>query len=286
MKRLICLVTLFCSTVTAETTLAIIQGKLTPISCDSSSLMATFILSVAGGVTPYFYQIDKEAPVESTETSFTFASIAEPGLHTFTVRDSSSQAQNITIVVGPSEFTEIEALLTLPCSNDNNGSFELFIEGGMPPVIATLTKPNGTTEEQIRTVLPFTFNFDELRAGDYSVLLTSGPVNPNVIAEFIENKYCCPATVIAFTLPNPDPLRISTPIDTTPETAGQSNGTITVQTTGGIEVRYSNDNGQTFQESNVFTGLTAETYTVVARSGIAPAFCFSDPQTAVVELVP
>jgi len=283
MKHLL-LATLMVGSITAETTLTITEFTLTPISCDDSVQTATFNLVTMGGTAPFFYQLDNQQPTESDENSFTFNNISTPGTHTFTVRDDSSQVQSITSTVGPSDFTKIEGMLTPPCSNDNNGIITLFIEGGTVPLTATLTKADGTTIVQTDVIIPFSFMFEDLRAGDYSIVITSGPVNPNDIAEFIENKYCCPPTVLELTLPNPNPLRIITPIETTPETSGQANGTITVETTGGVTVVYSIDDGETFQESNEFMGLTADTYKLVTRSGIAPIFCFSETQTAVVEL--
>ncbi len=283
--RYVYLATFFFSTAVAETTLTISEFNIIPISCDDSIATSIFSLSAIGGVLPYFYQIDNEEPIESNQESFTFENISQVGSHTFTVRDSSSQLQRITSTVGPSDFTSITGAILPPCSKESNGRIILSMEGGMVPVTATLTRPNDTTEKQIDESVPFNFLFEDLRAGDYSLVLTSGPVDPNDIAEFIKNKYCCPPIMIELSLPDSDPLRIITPIGTTPETTGQSNGTITVETTGGVTVMYSIDNGETFQESNEFTGIIAGSYKVVTRSGIDPIFCFSDSRITVVELI-
>ncbi|HPT13950.1 MAG TPA: choice-of-anchor L domain-containing protein, partial [Bacteroidales bacterium] len=55
---------------------------------------------------------------------------------------------------------------------------------------------------------------------------------------------------------------------------GQNNGVITVNVTGGSgSYLYSINNGTTWQTLNIFTGLTAGTYTVLVRE---PGSCFAD----------
>ncbi|NBT16997.1 MAG: hypothetical protein EBS95_11765, partial [Chitinophagia bacterium] len=58
-------------------------------------------------------------------------------------------------------------------------------------------------------------------------------------------------------------ILVSAVVSTNISCNGGNDGTITITATGGSTKKYSIDNGATFQSSNVFTGLTAGSYTIV-----------------------
>ncbi|MGE0020962.1 MAG: leucine-rich repeat domain-containing protein, partial [Draconibacterium sp.] len=63
-----------------------------------------------------------------------------------------------------------------------------------------------------------------------------------------------------------DPAELEITSASTTADNGSSNGTITVTATGGTgTITYSKDGGSTFQSSNVFSGLSANDYTVVVK---------------------
>lgn len=77
------------------------------------------------------------------------------------------------------------------------------------------------------------------------------------------------------------PCNVSTQIASTNVTCeGGSNGTVTVNVTGGKpDYLYSNDNGTTFQTENVFAGLPAGDYVVIVKDGND---CLSESQTVTI----
>ncbi|SCY77241.1 stalk domain-containing protein [Alkaliphilus peptidifermentans] len=65
--------------------------------------------------------------------------------------------------------------------------------------------------------------------------------------------------------------KVTITIAKTDVTTGGNNGSITITAYGGSGTyEYSNDNGSTWQDSNIFRGLTAGTYRVKARDSIDP----------------
>ncbi|SCY77315.1 leucine-rich repeat protein [Alkaliphilus peptidifermentans] len=77
--------------------------------------------------------------------------------------------------------------------------------------------------------------------------------------------------LIVLQLQPPASQKVTISITKTDVTTGGNNGSITITAYGGSGTyEYSNDNGSTWQDSNIFRGLTAGTYRVKARDSIDP----------------
>ena len=92
--------------------------------------------------------------------------------------------------------------------------------------------------------------FKELPAGDYTLSIRN------------ENN-CIVTKEITITEPTAPQIEIEVQNESC---AGDNNGQITINTTGGVEpFQYSINNGVTFQNENVFTNLTPGIYTVIVK---------------------
>lgn len=186
--------------------------------------------SGAGGSLPYTYSID----------GFTFQGTGSftnlgAGVYTVTIKDAGGCSTTATVTIinsnGPSlTFTKTDAL----CSS-NNGTITANGSGGAPPLEYSI---DGST---------FQLNnfFTGLSAGTYTLTVKDATGCLNEVVVTIANTG--------------GPTLTATPAATY---CNSNNGKITAFATGGTApLQYSID-GNNFQVSNVFTGLSAGIYTV------------------------
>ena len=150
----------------------------------------------------------------------------------------------------------------LSCSNAADGQITVTASGGTTPY--QYSKDNGLTFQPSNV-------FSGLGAGTYKIVVKD---NHNCIT--------APQDII---LNAPTPITIISAIKTTYNgselsCSSSSDGEITVTATGGTgTLEYSKDNGATYQSSNVFSGLSAGTYTIVVRDVNG---CTSNPQNVTI----
>lgn len=146
---------------------------------------------------------------------------------------------------------EIDAPLVtnLTCNGVAEGAISLTLHGGTGPFEFVWTGPNGFTAN--------TQNIAGLAAGVYSVSI--GAFGG------------CSTSVNNITVTQPTAISLDNVVKTSYNGADLScanatDGEITITASGGTGLlQYSIDNGNTFQPENVFSGLSAGTYTVVVK---------------------
>ncbi len=193
--------------------------------------------TASGGASPYLYDIGG-----AQQASGTFNGLA-PGNYTVTVIDNNGCISTANIIINPGPIcctlTATDAFTDVSCNGGTDGTITITENGGVPPV--QYSNDNGTTFQASNV-------FNGLAAGTYDIVVEDGDA--------------CQVT-LQVTISEPPALTIANvPVD--PTCNGYTDGSITVTAGGGTPgYQYSNDNGTTFQASNVFNGLAAGTYDIV-----------------------
>ncbi len=202
-----------------------------------------------GGVAPLEYS--KDGIVFQTGNIF---NLLLPGTYVITVRDANGCINTRSVLVGningPQTLTA--AIVHAACGL-SNGSITATASGGTGALQYSI---NGTVYQAGNV-------FNGLAAGGY--ILYVRDIN-NCVKQI-------PVTVD--NLPGP-----ATTATATPSSCGLSDGTITVNATGGtLNLSYSINGGTTYQASNIFTGLVAGNYVVIVRDART---CTSPPLNIVI----
>lgn len=217
---------------------------------------------VANNVQPqYYFSISNSAVIVNSvgpivQSDYTFSNL-NPGTYTVNVstEDGCTYTDNV-IIIQPSLLTATAALTKpLTCTD---GEITVYPTGGTPPYYYFV---NSTTDfqyvPQITVAAP---------GGDYTI-------------QVVDSNNCVAFTTIKVV---PTPAPVFNPITKTDVLcSGGNTGTITVNVSNanGNSLRYSIDNGVTFNSSNVFTGLIAGTYNVVVEYTFGTSVCTTAPQS-------
>jgi gliding motility-associated-like protein len=173
--------------------------QLVPTTCGKSN--GSISITSAGGTAPYSYVW---LPNVSTTNS---AGNVKAGDYAITVTDKNGCKEQINITLPDDPGVTLTAFLKTDatCNGSTNGKASFTATGGTAPYTYTWT-PNVSTSNTA----------DNLKAGDYSVLVT--------------DKNGCTATT-AFTIA--EPAAITHTQQLVPPTCGKSNGSITITSAGG-----------------------------------------------------
>ena len=190
-------------------------------------------VSGSGGTAPYLYDIGN-----GLNSNNTFSNLAS-GTYNISVVDGNGCSDNQTVAImdAGSLIISINNIVEENCGQ-NDGSFEIVTSGGVAPYNFDIG--NGTTNSPL---------FTGLSSGNYTVTV-------------MDANGCIASEVVTIEQTN-----IQLNIDATSNaTCGQSNGSITVSTTGGIApITYDIGNGGT--TNNVFSNLSDGTYNITVTDG-------------------
>jgi gliding motility-associated-like protein len=210
-----------------------------PISCNGST--ATVAITANGGTRPYSFTFNGETNSSGIfenipagidyEWSVTDAFNCGPFAGTFTVTEP---------VMLNATFTKSNVL----CNGQNNGTINLSAPSG----------GSGSFEYRLNNGSWQTSgNFFALAPATYSLQIRDA-INPD-----------CARTLANVIITEPGILNFTT-LKTDITCSGANNGTITVLASGGNRIyQYSNNNGASWQSTNVFSGLTNTVYTFSVR---------------------
>ncbi|MEO8146092.1 MAG: T9SS type A sorting domain-containing protein [Bacteroidia bacterium] len=206
----------------------ILNAVKTDANCGSNN--GTITAAGSGGVAPYTYSLDGVTFVSSG----TFTSLAG-GLYTVTVKDvngcKTTTLMNILNTNGPVvSFTQTDAT----CGS-STGTITVTAATLNPPLQYSL---NGTTYQSSNF-------FTGLLPGNYTLTVKDTTGCTNVVSVTINSGPASTLTAIPASA-----------------TCGQANGTITAFGSGGTAPLQYSINGNNFQSSNVFTGVSPGVYTV------------------------
>ncbi len=163
------------------------------------------------------------------------------GTYIVTVTNSSgcTGTSSTVLIVNPNPTLSVFSQANVSCNGGTDGAVTVEATGGVPAYLYDLN--GNSTLDGIYT---------GLAAGNYP-------------ATVIDDNGCEDAITVNIT--EPDAISVSTSF-TEPACNGGSNGTITVTASGGTgTLVYSKDGGANYQSSNIFTGLTAGTYSIFVK---------------------
>ncbi|MGK0253034.1 MAG: gliding motility-associated-like protein [Mariniflexile sp.] len=218
------------------------------------------VVLAANDVRPqYYYSIYQGATLINSvgpiiESDYTFADL-NPGTYTVNIstEDGCTFSGDI-VIIDPPLLTATSALTKpLTCTD---GEITVYPVGGTPPYYYFV---NSTTVFQSTPIITVT---------------TSGVYNITVVDS---NNCSADTSIIVNAIPAPDFNVTKTDVVCTDTDA---NGTITINVTNanGNSLQYSIDNGVTFFNSPVFTGLASGIYDVVVQYTFGTDVCVSTPQ--------
>lgn len=219
------------------------QSNTAATSCPTA-VNGSITVTALTGTAPFTWVLDGGAP-QNGASPFTFTNVAA-GLHSVVVTDNfgcSVTLSSINVAAGP-PFTANTSTAATSCSGASNGSVTITPAGGAAPF--TWSLDGGAPQPG---AAPFTFS--NLSAGAHTVSVTdaAGCVTGNINVTI------------------PAGPQLTTSVTATPVLCNGGNTgiiTVAVPVIGTPPYEYSLDNIN-WQASNIFTGLTANTYTVYYR---------------------
>jgi len=221
-----------------------ISTVLTNTSCGTSN--GAISITAAGGTSPYTYSKDGV----TFQAGNTFTGLAS-GLYTITVKDLNGCFNTALVNILNSDGPSISYTKTDAICGSNTGTVTANGSGGIAPLTYSI---NGTTFQTNNV-------FTGIVAGTYTLTVKDATGCTNVTK--LDIKSASGPTVSAI------------PATTFCNT---NNGSITAIATGGAAPLQYSINANTYQSSNIFTGLAAGAYTVTVKDNNG---CLSTASTTV-----
>ncbi|TDD99675.1 T9SS type B sorting domain-containing protein [Flavobacterium cellulosilyticum] len=182
-----------------------------------------------------------------------------PGQYDYTISTDDGCTTNLSATIVEPAVIKATSALTKPLTC-TDGEITVTPTGGTPPYsyfVNSTTVFQGTPQIIVTNPLP--------PGGIYTI-------------KVVDSNNCETTTSITVSATMPPAFSIA---KTDVLCAGTNTGVITINVSNanGNTLRYSIDNGVTFINSNVFSGLAAGNYAVVVESTLAGDVCLSAPQT-------
>ncbi|MFB6306473.1 MAG: SprB repeat-containing protein, partial [Flavobacteriales bacterium] len=209
------------------------------VSCKDTCDGTIEFTSVSGGTTPYQYSIDNGANFQGSST---FNDQCK-GTYELIVKDDNGCDDSGSVSIEePSELSFTTSMDSVSCNGACDGKVEVTsVSGGTSPY--QYSKDSGASFQGNTT-------FSNLCDSTYNIL--------------VKDDNGCEDTS-SVTVEEPDTLTFTTTSDSV-SCFGGSDGKITVSASGGtIPYSYSNDSGSTYQSSDIFSSLSADTFGVVVK---------------------
>jgi gliding motility-associated-like protein len=224
-------------------TITVVKGNLTASVSSTAagcSPNGTATITMPAGSSPYTFTIGTNAPVTSTNNSYTFTGLIA-GTYTLTGTNSSGCSATSTITVALNGSLNIQATPIAPtCSGINNGSIVVNPQNGTPPFQYNINNGASQTSNIFSSLAPGTY---VIGARDSSGC---------VVANHVVNIGAAAPVTATVT-----PTNVSC--------NGGNNGSVNILFSSiALPLQYSLD-GINYQSSNTFGGLSAGNYTAYFR---------------------
>ncbi|MCX6199665.1 MAG: SprB repeat-containing protein [Bacteroidetes bacterium] len=214
----------------------------TAVLCNGGST-GTITVTASGGTAGYNYSKDGGT---NYQVSNVFSGLAL-GTYQIKVRDANlcTTANTSVSITQPAVLSFTSSKTDVVCFGDNNGTITLNGTGGVTPY--QYSDDNGSS----------------YNAGTDPYTFSSLP--PATYLVGIRDANLCPTTFVSKVIAEPALLSFTTSqVDILCN--GDNTGSITVSATGGTgTLVYSKNGGSSYQSSNIFSGLTAGTYSIKVK---------------------
>ncbi|MBN2237640.1 MAG: T9SS type A sorting domain-containing protein [Bacteroidales bacterium] len=240
------------------------------ISCNGNNHGEITLIASGGiggnGSGTYEYSIDGGL---TWQTDDTFSNLLA-GSYNAKIRDRANVdcSSEVTVVkitqADPLTFTN--SLVDVSCNGGNNGSITVNAQGGSGSGF-DYSNNNGTSWQKENI-------FSNLPAGDYQVLIRD------------QANTDCISTIKTVRIEEPTAIQFTYSQHNVSCNEG-NDGSISITAEGGVggdgsgTYQYSIDNGKTWQDSNIFTGLSALTYSALVRDAVNTD-CFTDSKSIII----
>lgn len=211
-------------------------GSKTDLRCFGANT-GSVTLTASGGTTAYGYKIGTGA----LQSSSTFGGLAA-GNYTFTLQDANGCQKTVSTTLTQPTDLVVSGMVTqtVSCNGGNNGALQASATGGVGTYTYSLNDANYGTAT----------TFSSLTANNYTV--------------WVQDANGCKKTSSTVAVTQPTAVTL-TPTVTNVKCNGGNDGSITLTAGGGVgSYTYAQGMGS-FQGSNVFGSLTANTYNYTVR---------------------
>ncbi|WP_396601279.1 T9SS type B sorting domain-containing protein [Algibacter sp. R77976] len=229
------------------------NGDLGSISIAANDVRPQYYFSISEGGTT----VNSVGPI--TPNNYEFENL-NPGLYTIDVSTEDGCVHTEDIEIIEPDLLEATSALTTPLTC-TDGEITVYPIGGTAPYFYFV---NGATDFQtIPTITVSSAGVFNVRVVDSNNCTAETSITVDAI---LAPDFTVDATDIACS-----------------DTADVGTITFNVTNPNGNTLEYSIDNGVTFSNSNVFTGLAEGTYQAVVQYSVGPDVCTTTPQTITID---
>lgn len=206
----------------------------------------TITVSVTGGDGTFSYAWTSDNDATLVDDVATQSNLPG-GEYTVVVTDGSGCSAEQVVTLTPAQDISVSDQVIPPSCAGNNGSIWLAVSPG-----------EGAT---------YTYEWSSIDGGTGITAGTKdqASLTPGTYSVIITNQNGCSKT-LEYVVPTTSGFEIASEVSADILCNGDASGEITITATGGTgTLTYSIDDEETFQESNVFSGLAAGEYTIVVK---------------------
>ncbi|WP_299554314.1 T9SS type B sorting domain-containing protein [Seonamhaeicola sp.] len=243
-------------TVSTTVTQPLCHGELGSIVLAANDVRPQYFFSIYDG--PVL--VNSVGPI--TDNNYTFDNL-NPGTYTVNVSTEDGCTYTGTVDIIEPPLLTATAALTQPLTC-TNGEITVYPQGGTPPYYYFV---NSTTVFQSTPII------DVPTAGTYNITV-------------VDSNNCSTDVSIDVDAVDPPDFNVTSTNILCADAPDSGGITVNVTNPNGNTLRYSIDNGATYANSNVFTGLTAGTYDVIVEYTFGTDVCTTVPQSVTITAAP
>lgn len=232
--------------------------SLTHVSCNGESNGQIEVFA-SGGSSPYEYSIDNGVTFQSESLFMGLSS----GDYNVVVREANGCINTATVELTEPDPLDLSHTSTdVSCNLGNDAVIEITASGGVGSGYE-YSIDNGLTWQTSNT-------FEDLTAGTYHLVVRDRVYNYPIFGEKRTSATTCETDPVEVIITEPTAISFSS-VQTEVSCNGGNDGSITLSASGGEggsgsgTYQYSIDGGSTWQDSEIFTSLTAGDYPTAVR---------------------